>query len=182
MSTKNLILLFEDRKHLDELYKKLYPSVENYVLNNSGNAQDAKDIFQESLIITYKKVLNPNFKLSSSIDTFIYAVAKNKWLNALRSSKGMMKIDESELDDDLDIDQVLIEEDKRSLYMTHFKRLSDGCRNLFEYFFKGMSMENIASAMNLGSAGYVRKKKHHCQEKLITAIKNDPLYTELKNG
>jgi len=182
MSNKKLILLFEDRKRLDELYKKLYPSVENYVLNNSGSTQDAKDIFQESLIVTYKKVLNPDFKLTSSIDTFIYAVAKNKWLNALRSSKEMVDIEDLEFDDDLDINQILTEQDKRSLYMTHFKKLSEGCRYLFEYFFKGMSMENIASAMNLGSAGYVRKKKHHCQEKLITAIKNDPLYTELKNG
>ncbi len=182
MINKDLILLFERKENLDQLYKKLYPSVENYVLNNSGNTQDAKDIFQESLIIVYKKIHDPNFKLSSTIETFIYAVAKNKWLNALRSSKGMVKVDRLEIDDDIDIYQVLLDEDRKRLFATHLAKLSEGCRNLFKYFFKGMSMENIASALNLGSSGYVRKKKHLCQEKLIAAIKNDPLYTELKNG
>ncbi|MEO9484970.1 MAG: sigma-70 family RNA polymerase sigma factor [Ekhidna sp.] len=182
MTTKNLISLFENKKSLEELYKRLFPSIEKHVLNNSGNTQDAKDIFQESIIVAYKKVHNPDFKLSSTIDTFVYSIAKNKWLHVLRSSKRMMKTPESEISDDPRIDEILFEEERRNLFVAHFGRLSEGCKNLFEFFFKGMSMEKIADAMNLGSAGYVRKKKHLCQEKLIEAIKKDPLYKELKNG
>ena len=182
MSNKNLIEVFEKKKSLDELYKRLFPSIENYVLNNSGSIQDAKDIFQESLIVAYKKVHDPHFSLTSSLDTFVYAIAKNKWLHELRSSRGMAKVDESAPDNELKIDEVLQEQDRKNLFMSHFENLSESCKILFEYFFKGMSMENIAKAMKLGSAGYVRKKKHLCQEKLIAGIKSDPLYVELKNG
>lgn len=178
---KNLISFFENKKSLENLYKKLFPSIEKYVLNNSGSTQDAKDIFQESLITAYKKVLNPGFELSSSIDTFIYAIAKNKWLDTLRrTSKMAMTVDAQFVDPK--IDEVLFEEERRKLFKSHLTKLSESCKNLFMNFFKGMSMENIASTMNLGSAGYVRKKKHLCQEKLIASIKNDPLYKELKNG
>ncbi len=181
MINKNLVELFENRKKLDSLYQRLFPSIENHVLNNSGSTQDAKDIFQESLIVAYKKVLKPGFELSASIETFIYSIAKNKWLDILRSTKRVTKMTIDGSEDDL-IDEILLEEDRRRLFKTHFRKLSEGCKSLFEHFFKGMSMENIATSLNLASAGYVRKKKHLCQEKLIEAIKNDPLYKELTNG
>lgn len=181
MTSQTLISFFEHKKSLENLYKRLFPSIEKYVLNNSGSSQDAKDIFQESLITAYKKILIPGFELSSSIDTFIYSIAKNKWLDTLRRTKKMVKAVDSEIDDPK-IDEVLFEEERRKLFKSHFTKLSEGCKDLFIHFFKGMSMENIASILNLGSAGYVRKKKHLCQERLIASIKSDPLYNELKNG
>ena len=44
------------------------------MLNNNGNEDDAKDIFQESIIVLYEKVKAGKFELSSKLKTFIYSV------------------------------------------------------------------------------------------------------------
>ena len=41
---------------LDKLYKAYFPMVLQLILANNGNEDDAKDIFQESVIVLYNKV------------------------------------------------------------------------------------------------------------------------------
>ena len=64
-----------------------YGIVENYILKNSGNKEDAKDIFQNALIIFYKKAISSEFELTSKISTYIFAIAQNLWLKKLRDNK-----------------------------------------------------------------------------------------------
>ena len=48
-------------KAISLLYE-YFPIVKNYILKNSGLVSDAEDVFQESLIILYKKILNNSFQ------------------------------------------------------------------------------------------------------------------------
>ena len=61
--------------------------LKRYVLKNSGDKDDAKDVFQNTLIVFYKKVLIENFELSSKISTYLFSIAKNLWLKKLRDEK-----------------------------------------------------------------------------------------------
>ena len=36
-----------------------YPLIENYILNNSGSKEDAKDVFQNALLVFYQNFLPP---------------------------------------------------------------------------------------------------------------------------
>lgn len=164
------------------MYNKLLPTFKSHVQKNSGTEQDAKDLFQEALIVLYRKVYDPAFHLSSTVETFIFAVGKKKWLYELRKRKKnvsiMEAIDES---NNYDINEILHEKEKIELYLKHFKNLTEGCGNILTLAFKGMKMKNIANELNFGSEGYARKRKHECQEKLINLIKEDPLFGELGN-
>ncbi len=39
-----------------DVYSQNYTSVERFIINNSGTSEDAKDIFQEAMIILYEKL------------------------------------------------------------------------------------------------------------------------------
>lgn len=77
----------EDNSAYELLYKFYFPSVASYIKQNLGNKEDAEDVFQEAIIVLLKKVRQPDFVLSSSLKTYIYAVSKNLWLKRLRDNK-----------------------------------------------------------------------------------------------
>ena len=41
--------------------------IENYILKNSGTKDDAKDVFQDSLIVLYKNIKRESFVLNSTL-------------------------------------------------------------------------------------------------------------------
>ena len=68
-----------DESALDYLYKKNYKMMTKMVINNSGSEDEAKDIYQEALIVFWQKAVSGNLVLSSKISTFIYSIST--WFN-----------------------------------------------------------------------------------------------------
>jgi RNA polymerase sigma factor (sigma-70 family) len=85
----------EDNSSFELLYKFYFPSVSSYIKQNLGSNQDAEDIFQEAIIVLLQKVRQADFVLTSSLKTYLYAIAKNLWLKRLRDNK--MKIVDNEI-------------------------------------------------------------------------------------
>ena len=48
-------LALDDKTAIEAIYKDNYGLIQNLVINNSGTEDDAKDIFQEALIVLYEK-------------------------------------------------------------------------------------------------------------------------------
>ena len=63
-----------DEKALDYLYKKYYRMMTKLVITNSGTEDEAKDIYQDALIVFWQKVMSGNLVLTSKISTYIYSI------------------------------------------------------------------------------------------------------------
>ena len=50
-------------KVLHYVYHENYPTVKSFIIENRGNSQDAKDIFQEGLVIIFRKVTSGELML-----------------------------------------------------------------------------------------------------------------------
>ena len=74
------------------LYTFYYPSIEKFICKNSGTSVDAEDVFQETIMVLLDKVPKDDFVLTSSIKTYIFAVASNIWLKRLRDAKSTTKL------------------------------------------------------------------------------------------
>jgi DNA-directed RNA polymerase specialized sigma24 family protein len=74
----------QNEKAIYEVYTSYYPSVEKYVVMNSGGAQDAEDVFQDSVMVLLNYVAKENFILTCSIKTLVFAIARRLWLKQLR--------------------------------------------------------------------------------------------------
>jgi len=46
------------------------------IINNNGDEDDAKDIYQEAIIVLYNKIKSGKFELSSKLKTYIYSVCR----------------------------------------------------------------------------------------------------------
>jgi RNA polymerase sigma factor (sigma-70 family) len=78
-------LLRKEEKAIYEVYLHYFSSVEKYVLMNSGNAQDAEDIFQDAMMVLLTYVAKDDFNLTCTIKTLLFAIARRLWLKQLRN-------------------------------------------------------------------------------------------------
>src|ERR1700752_2003672 len=72
-----------DERALDYLYKKNYKMMTNMIIKNNGSEDEAKDIYQEALIVVWQKVLSADFVLSSKLSTYLYSICQNLWRKEL---------------------------------------------------------------------------------------------------
>ena len=67
-----LISTVEQREELFiELYKSVFPSVARYVSKLGGSFEEAKDIFQDALMIYYEKALLSNTDIANSDKAYL---------------------------------------------------------------------------------------------------------------
>ncbi|MEO1052846.1 MAG: sigma-70 family RNA polymerase sigma factor [Bacteroidota bacterium] len=178
-------LLAGDQGFITTLYQEVFPSIVRLIRSNSGNDEEAKDLFQDALMATYKKARDERFVLTCSLKSFIYAVSRNIWLYRLRDKR--KRKDETDIipEDtvsDVDIEKLMDDYEKVKLYKKHFKKLTEDCKQVLKLHFEGNAMDDIAIHMGYGSKEYAKKKKFKCKEKLIQSIKADPVYHELMGG
>ena len=76
-----------DNASFDTLYQTCFPPIATYIIKNGGNRTEAEDVFQDTLFILLQKTKDPDFRLTSSIKTYLFSIARNQWLNHLRNNK-----------------------------------------------------------------------------------------------
>ena len=64
------------------------------IINNNGSADDAKDIFQEAMIVLYEKARSGTFELNCQIKTYVYSVCRRLWLKRLQQANRYSAISE----------------------------------------------------------------------------------------
>ncbi len=170
-------------KVLKNLYITNYPKIEILVLKNSGSKDEAKDIYQDAFLAVWQNIKQNKFvpKTESSINGYLYTIAKNKWMDVLRS-KGFKKtivtsrLNHFEIKDEEnnDIDDDILKDKRLEDVMLAFKNLGEACKSLLrKFYFEKKSMNLIAEELALDSAS-TRNKKYRCMQKLKEiALKNN---------
>ena len=62
-----------DRKSVETIYKQYYNMVQSLIINNNGSSDDARDIFQETVIVLYEKARSGTFELNCQLKTYVYS-------------------------------------------------------------------------------------------------------------
>lgn len=150
------------------------------VKRNKGNVEDAKDVFQEAILVIYDKASQPGFELKSSFYSFLYGISRFIWLRQLKKKHRQtitIEGDEGYIDE-TEIEKLVEEEEKWRLFHETFDKLGDECQKVLRLFFDGEPMKAIAAKLSL-SANYVKIKKHRCKEQFSKMMKADARYMEL---
>lgn len=152
------------------IYKKMYPVIANYIRLNGGSDEEARDVFQDALVVLYRKLQEEGFELTCKIQTFLYSVSRNLWLNEIRSKAWFSP--ESEIRDEKeDITETDAEEqDIRTRIVnlnTSIDKLGEPCASLLKMFYvQNLSMTEIASRMNYTNSDNAKNQKYKCLMRL----------------
>lgn len=163
------------------LYKNNIKSITNMIRENNGNEEEAKDIFQDAIVVFYEQVKIGKFQLEAKISTFIYTVAKNMWLNKLK--RAMLDIsyrntqDKNQADDSL-FEQVL-EKEKQYIVYDIMNQLKEDCKQILIYtVYESRSMKEVSELMGFQNEQVARNKKSKCLNYLKNIVRRSHALTQ----
>jgi RNA polymerase sigma factor (sigma-70 family) len=154
---------------LKSLYRYLYPVISNMVLKNSGSEAEAKDIFQESLIIFIEKVKN-GFRPDCQVRTFVYSIARRLWLKRL-AEKSRMFGGIEEMEEFLPCEVEISEEEfsqKEMVKLTEaLSRIGEPCRSLLtDFYINSLGLEELTVKFRYTNKDNTKNQKYKCLQRL----------------
>jgi len=155
---------------LKRLYIGYFPMVLQLIINNSGDGDDAKDIYQEAIIILYNKVKTGDFELSSKLKTYIYSVCRRLWLKRL-SQMNRYGGDIKDFQEYLAVDDETERQNDRDIQFNKMgdalKLLGEPCKTIIEDFYiHNRSMQEICDTFGYTNADNAKTQKYKCLQRL----------------
>lgn len=144
--------------------------ISHFILSNSGTDDEAKDIYQEGVIVFYEKIRDNSLELSCQIKTYLYSVCRRLWLKRL-AEKGRFasKLDETDSFVPVDEDTLQYEEQERQFGIMGeaLEQLGEPCRSLIEDFYIRMqNMQDITDKFGYTNTDTAKNQKYKCLQRL----------------
>jgi RNA polymerase sigma factor (sigma-70 family) len=170
-----------DKKAVETIYRENYNMVQSLVINNNGSADEAKDIFQEAMIVLYEKVRSGGFELNCQIKTYVYSVCRRLWLKRLQQLNRYSTPVES-MEMLIPVEDEVDEHEKRNNEFEMMEKaigsLGEPCKTLLEaYYLQKRNMQEIAVSFGYTNADNAKNQKYKCLMRLKKIF-----FTHYKNG
>ncbi|MEO8961430.1 MAG: sigma-70 family RNA polymerase sigma factor, partial [Ginsengibacter sp.] len=155
---------------IETIYRENYLAIQAFIIKNSGNPDDARDIFQEAMIVLFEKAKSGSFTLSCQLQTYMYSVSRRLWLKRLQKQNRFSQEIETlhevvPVDDEIDT----LEKTNRDFNLMEDALLKVGepCKSLLEAFYIGKkSMPEIAGSFGYTNADNAKTQKYKCLMRL----------------
>lgn len=156
----------KDNKAYEILYKFYYPSVKNFICKNNGSEDDAKDIFQETILVLLEKVPTEDFNLTSSLKTYIFAISSNLWLKRLRDSKRIVKTELSIYEKYLtDYEEAEVDNSISNRLAKVYRKVTGKCKTLlYAIFYDEKNIETVTKEFGYTNKHNAQNQKYKCLE------------------
>lgn len=159
-----------DRKAIETIYKDNYNMVQSLVVKNNGSIDDAKDIFQEAMIVLYEKASSDSFELNCQIKTYLYSVCRRLWLKRLRLQNRFLVVDEPE-SEIVSVEDAVDEHERIDFEYNLMERaiysLGEPCKSLLEAFYmQKRNMQEIAASFGYTNSDNAKTQKYKCLMRL----------------
>ena len=160
-----------DKKSVEVIYSQNYNLVQTLVVNNNGTIDDAKDIFQEAMMVLFDKARSGNFELNCQVRTYLYSVARRLWLKKLNQTNRLTSSFDDTNEAQIAVDTDLAEHEQKDAEfdMMHaaIGTLGEPCKSLLEsFYFRNSSMQDIAELFGYTNAENAKTQKYKCLMRL----------------
>jgi RNA polymerase sigma factor (sigma-70 family) len=182
-SDAELLQMIKNGHNLDGVIKYLYRShflkANIYIKQNSGNQEDAEDIFQDVIVNFIQVVQRDKFRGDSSISTFIYILVRNTWLNELKKRK-RSKLREEKYENEKEkseagASEYIINRELKNQIVGLIESLGENCKKiLLAFYYDNLSMQEILLNLHYENEQVVRNKKYKCLQKLQETLALKP--------
>jgi RNA polymerase sigma factor (sigma-70 family) len=174
-------LAASDKKAVETIYQENFNMVQALIINNNGSADDAKDIFQETMIVLYEKVRTGTFELNCQIKTFVYSVSRRLWLKRLQQQNRYTAPGDS-MEAVVAVEEDLEAHEQRNAEFEMMEKainnLGEPCKSLLEaYYLQKQNMQLIAAKFGYTNAENAKNQKYKCLMRLKKIF-----FAHYKNG
>lgn len=182
-----VILIQQNQDYLGEVYKRCKTYSVNFMrkmTNGSTSDYELDDVFHDSILVLYEKIVGGNFELTASLQTYLNSVCRFQLLNKLGKEKNYLDYDDPiDKDDDgnnqmsynRSITDVLdeIEDPKESQFtaienaLKIMKEAGGHCYELLTLFwYHKKSMNELTAIFGYNNSDTTKNQKGRCQKRL----------------
>jgi DNA-directed RNA polymerase specialized sigma24 family protein len=155
------------------LYKKAFPLVAKYIAKMGGSFDDAKDVFQDALVIYYEKTMSGAAALPASENAYLVGIAKHLWLRKYREHTRYAGIGE------MDFAAENSEGLPTGKLMRYLETAGQKCMDLLKaFYYDSLSADKIAELFGYSGVRSATVQKYKCMEKVRETIKEKSLAYE----
>ena len=155
-----------DKNSIESIYRENYVSIQSFVLNNNGSVDDARDIFQEAMIVLYEKSKLSSFTLNCQIKTYVYSICRRLWLKRLQQL-GKFSTQVESLEEIIPVEEELEDHEKKNddfiLMDQAMAKIGEPCKSLLDaYYLQKKNMQEIAAEFGYTNADNAKTQKYKC--------------------
>jgi RNA polymerase sigma factor (sigma-70 family) len=169
------------------VYRLYFDSLAWYVMNNSGNRQDAEDVFQEVVVSFVDLVQKDRFRGESSVKTFLYSLNRHIWLNELKRRGRALareeKYERGQAQSQPDLHVVIAGRETTHQLVKLMDLLGETCKKiLLLFYYENRSITEILETLHYENEQVVRNKKYKCLKQLEKMMDDNPVIRQtMKN-
>ena len=161
---------------LTHLYLLVFPAVATYIKGKGGALDDAKDVFQDALVIYYEKAIAGKVVIEHSEKAYILGITKHLWYHHQQKQKGT--INEDVLDYEYLTEEVTVVPSATRL-LRYLEAAGKKCMDMLQaFYYDKQSMREIAERFGLSGERSATVQKHKCLEKVREKVKEKSLTYE----
>ncbi len=154
-------------------YEEAFPLVAAYIRRRGGDLENAREIFQEAIVLYYEKCVNDGFRSDEEDSAYLMGIAKKLWLkHYARSAKnvGMEQVDVAEENEKGPIGNKLLQ---------HLKQTGERCLDLLQsFYYEKLTMHQVADRFGYSGERSATVQKFKCLEKVRDEVKRKSMSYE----
>ena len=159
-----------DRTAIETIYAQQYSMVQAMIINNNGSTDDARDVFQEAMIVLYEKARSGTFELNCQLKTYMYSVSRRLWLKRLQQMQKYLP-SLNGVEETVTVDEDLELHDQRNTDFQMMEKalagIGEPCKSLLEAFYiQKRNMADIAGSFGYTNADNAKNQKYKCLMRL----------------
>jgi len=163
----------EREKLFISLYKSSFPAVARYISKMGGSFDEAKDVFQDALVIYYEKSVAGTIDLKTNENAYLTGIIRHLWFGKHHADASMIPLDGF----DVEIEEDVTPSDHKIL--SFLETAGRKCMELLKsFYYDQLPLEDAARLFGFSGVRSATVQKYKCLEKVRETIKEKSLTYE----
>jgi DNA-directed RNA polymerase specialized sigma24 family protein len=157
-----------------QLYKMVFPLTAKYVSKVGGSFEQAKDVFQDALVIYYEKQSAGTLDLNTDEKAYIYGIARHLWIKRYKEHYREVLFKDSTVA----MEDITAQPSSPKI-LRYLEAAGQKCMELLRaFYYDKTKLEDIASAFGFSGVRSATAQKFKCLEKIREKVKEKSLAYE----
>lgn len=152
------------------LYESCFPAVARLIKRKGGSLDDAKDLFQDAIVIYYEQVVTGNTELRLGERQYLTGIVKHLWSKKFGDLERMESLHSNI---NFYVEEQVIQPSTQSL-ARYLREAGQKCMELLQgFYYQNQSMDKLAERLGFSGARSATVQKYKCLEKIRNKIKEN---------
>lgn len=162
-----------------KLYQEAFPLVARYVSKMGGSFEEAKDIFQDALVLYYEKVQHSGLKLKYSEKAYLFGIAKYLWIKHYKENNKHDTMDSLQFTLKEELSETAYEEVSTLKLLNLLQQAGQKCMQLLSaFYYEKLDMQTLAERFGFSGPRSATAQKFKCLGKIKQTVKEKSLKYE----